>query len=501
MFVFLCFHIILTHMKELSSIEKIVQAEILKRSLYETVKYFWDVIIADEFKDNWHIEYVCNEVQYVYERVFKRLPKEYDLLINIPPNTSKSTMVSVMAPVWGWINDPSIRYITGSNTSTLAIDHATKSRDIIKSHKFKELFADVFDLKADRDLKTNYENDKNGSRAVCSVGSSIIGKHAHIINIDDPIDPKGARSETEITSATNWVNNDLRTRKIDQSITPTILIMQRLSEDDPSGNWIEYKKGLKHICIPAQLTSLDNCKPVEIKSKYVNDLLDPIRLPLHELDSLKSGMGSSAYAGQYLQSPKAFDGNIVKREWFRFYDHYEEKDIELIIHSWDTAFKAKENNDYSCCTIWAVMKNGYYLIDVYKEKIESPDLKRKMIELAERDNPDYILIEDKASGIVMIQQLQDETKLNIIPVQVHNDKTVRLRDASPTIESGNIYFPRRRDFSLPTIDNMCIFPNGKHDDDVDSITQFINWIKVNFNSKNTKPITKKRESNKILKGY
>jgi predicted phage terminase large subunit-like protein len=276
--------------------------------------------------------------------------------------------------------------------------------------------------------------------------------------------------------------------------------MQRLAEDDPSGVWLETKKDLKHICLPAEVSELDNIHPPELKDRYIDGLLDPVRLPLKILQESKREMGSSEFAGQYLQSPKAFDGNIVKREWFQYYDNFPKGEaLRLVVHSWDTAFKAKENNDYSCCTVWHIYDSGYYLYDVYKAKVESPELKRQMLLLDDRDKPDYVLIEDKASGIVMIQQLQSETTMNIIPVQVHNDKTVRLRDCSTTIEAGNIYLPRGKDISINLVDSLCIFPNGKNDDDVDSVTQFINWIKVNFSSRNIK-IEAQHKKRETIKG-
>jgi len=201
------------------------------------------------------MEYLCNELQKVAQLVIDRKPKDYDVIINIPPGTSKSTIVTVMLPAWCWIKDPSIRSLTASYSSSLSTDHAVKSRDIIKSDKFTQYFPYI-EIKKDQDNKTHYKNTEGGERYATSVTGSITGFHAHLLIVDDPLNPKEASSEVERERANNFMDVTLSTRKVSKSVTPTILVMQRLHEADCTGNWLDKKgKDLKHICLPGELSN------------------------------------------------------------------------------------------------------------------------------------------------------------------------------------------------------------------------------------------------------
>lgn len=223
------------------------------------VKRFWKLISAEELEWNFHLDVFCDELEAVIRNVriqkkqvfdpvkkrnvVKRFrnPKLHDLVINVPPGTSKSSVITVMAPVYSWIVDPTLRIISGSHTDTLATEHALKSRDLVKSDKFRIYFPDI-KIKDDKDNKTNYENTKLGQRVATSVGGSIIGKHAHLIFIDDPIDPKGAKSQAEIIAANSWMDGTLSQRKVNKAVTATILVMQRLATNDPTGHLLGKKK-------------------------------------------------------------------------------------------------------------------------------------------------------------------------------------------------------------------------------------------------------------------
>ena len=185
-----------------------VKAELCKRDFFYFVQEFWSEIIPDEPVYNWHIQYLCDELQKVVEKVANREAKEYDLVINIPPGTSKSTICTVMLPAWAWLIDPSIRNLTGSYSASLSTDHALKSRDIIKSDKFKKYFPSI-EIKHDQDNKTHYKNTKGGERYATSVTGTVTGFHAHLIIIDDPLNPKGASSEADRTTANNFMDTTL----------------------------------------------------------------------------------------------------------------------------------------------------------------------------------------------------------------------------------------------------------------------------------------------------
>lgn len=303
-----------------------IAAELCRREFSFFVKEFWSIIIAEELVWEPHMEVLCNEIQTVYERVFLRpdpndptgkrmirLPKLYDLIINIPPGTTKSTIVTIMAPAWAWTRDASLRVITGSYSDSLATEHSTKSRDIITCDKYRLYFPEV-QIKDHKGLKTNYETTANGQRFATSVGGTVTGVHAHVKNIDDPINPLQATSLAEIKTVNEWMDGTLSQRNIDNAITVLILIMQRLAVNDPSGHILEKKKdNIRHICLPGELA--DNVSPVEYRSIYINGLLSPRRLGTKALTEKRKDLGSGKYAGQIQQRP-APEGGTIWQKWF-----------------------------------------------------------------------------------------------------------------------------------------------------------------------------------------
>lgn len=173
-----------------------IEREACKESFFEFVQSFWDVVIKEEPVYNWHIPYLCDELQKLSVSIVKREKKPYDLIINIPPGTTKSTITTIMFPAWLWTQDPSIRIITNSYSNDLSIEHSVKSRDIITSDKYKELFPEVV-IRRDKSAKGAYENTATGARYTTSTGGTITGKHAHVIISDDPLNPSQAASDAD----------------------------------------------------------------------------------------------------------------------------------------------------------------------------------------------------------------------------------------------------------------------------------------------------------------
>jgi predicted phage terminase large subunit-like protein len=478
-----------------------IQKELTRRdcinSFFNFLQYFWNTIIPEPLVLNWHMKYLCAELQLVGERVIAREKSEYDLIINIPPGTTKSTIATVMFPAWLWLRDATIRTISGSYSADIAIEHAVKSRQILKSYKFLELYGNLIEFKPDQDNKKYYENMKGGSRAAVGVGGAITGKHGHLLIIDDPINPKQSASEAFRKTANDWMDKTLSTRKVDKAITPMIIIMQRLHEEDPSG--YRLKKGkVKHICLPAEVTDLQNIYPPELEDYYQDGMLDPQRMGREVLSWERENLGSVEYAGQFLQSPTAAEGNLFKREWFKFYDELPAGRPWRIINSWDTAFKEKEQNDPSACTTWMEFENGFYLVDYVNERMTYPDLKKRFILHNAKWHSMYDLIEDTASGQVLIQEMSIEGKIAVVAIKVDKDKVARAKTATPAVEAGKVFLPNA-DWTNIILDQLCGFPNTKHDDLVDTVTQFLNWVRENPFS--TPPAIGRRRKNSVTRGY
>lgn len=446
-----------------------VKAERCRNSFHYFFREFWSVIEPETLVENWHIKYLCDELQNVAKRVFDREPKNHDLIINIPPGSTKSSIATVMFPVWCWINDLAIRTISSSYSNSLSIDHAVKSRDILQSDKFKSMF-DVR-LRDDQSAKSQYKNTEGGERIATSTGGTITGKHGHFIIVDDPVNPQEAVSDVKRKNANDHIDNTLNTRKVDKEVSVTILIMQRLHEDDPTGHLLQKSSEVKHICLPGELS--DNVSPEHLKEKYENGLLDPRRLSRQVLDDLKIDLGSYGYSGQIQQSPSPEGGGI----WQKWFIPVADKDFNQLISSltdygtdWDTAYTEKESNSASAFVTAGRKGKDIYIDMIGYDFREFPDLIKYM---KGQVSPHYI--EKKATGKSAKQTLTNEG-INAIEVDVKGgDKVARARMATPTAEAGRVYI-RQSQINLLYYDDkqgILKFPNASHDDLADALSQSI----------------------------
>lgn len=465
---------------ELSKRFKIeLEADVCRESFFEFVKAFWDTIIPEPPVYNWHIQYLCDELQYLNSYVEERKPKPYDLAINIPPGTTKSTICTIMYPAWVWTRDASQRFITLSYSHSLSIDHAVKSRDIIRSDKYRELFPEI-ELKYDQDNKSNYQNTAGGQRFATSTTGTVTGNHGHQIIVDDPINTSLSSSDAERKKANYAVTNTLSTRKINKSITPTILIMQRLHEEDTTGVLLSKKgKKIKHICLPAELSN--NIKPAELKAKYVNGLLDPVRLNNEALEEAKIDLGSYGYAGQFEQEPAPEEGGLIKKAWFPIIEWQPEfANLKWNFIS-DSAYTKDEENDPSGIIAFAKHQNDYIIRDAESVYLEFPELCRAIPSFCNRNgysSGSILTVEPKASGKSLVQTLKVQTRLNVKEGDPPaKDKVARAKGCLPTMEAGRVKLIRgnwNKDF----LDQLGMFPNAAHDEYVDCITMMIGKKKV-----------------------
>ncbi len=201
----------------------------------------------------------------------------------------------------------------------------------------------------------------------------------------------------------------------------------------------------------------------------------PEHYPLTILETIRSSIGGQAFESLYQCSPVVATGNIIKREWWQYYK--EAPICERKIHSWDTAFKDKTQNDYSVCTVWGETHSGYYLLDVWRGKVEFPELKRVANALYERDKSNVVLVEDKASGHSLIQEIQRNTRIPVLPVKVDTNKVARANSVTPLIEAGKVYLPEVAPWLYDYIEELSAFPNATHDDQVDSTTQALSFLR------------------------
>lgn len=455
-------------------------AEACRRRFFTFFKEFWFIVSEEELVLNWHIEYLCDELQKINDRVRFRLPKLYDLVINIPPGTTKSTIVLQLYNAWVWSTDPKQRIISSSNTASLSISHAVKTRDVITSDKYKTLFPYI-ELKSDQSGKTDFRITGGGQRYVTSTTGKIIGVHALQILIDDPQNTQQATSEAERINAKEHLKA-LATRKSSKDITPTILVMQRLHKDDLTTVMLSKNKGkiktkVKHICLPAELS--DDVKPPELKNKYVDGLLDPVRLNRSVLEEQKEDLGSYGYAGQFMQTPVDKGGGIFKRDWFNIAD-WDEKHSRLTWHFVaDTAYTKDEENDPSGYLAYA--RTGEANQDVViryaqKDFLEFPQLCKTLVSFAKQHgytDKSIFEIEPKSSGKSAVQQIKATTALNIkdaiTPIK---DKVARANSQSAKVEAGRVTLIRGS-WNDMFLDEVCSFPRAPHDELVDCLVMIL----------------------------
>lgn len=285
---------------------------ISKKSFYCFFREFWPVLVPDKpLIDNWHIKYLCDSFQEEAELVFAGKEHRYDMMIiNISPGSTKSSIFSIMAPAWIWTRMISAGIIGSSYTYSLAADLSRKCRTIVKSEKYSLCFPE-FKISIDQDAKGHFTNTKRGERNCAGIDGDITGRHADFIFIDDPLNPRGARSEAEVKSSNTYIEETLLSRKRDKRTAFVVLIMQRLCQNDASGLFLKQAKEgkikVKHICMPAEVG--DNVYPSELKNNYKDGLMDVERLPKSVLDKERV-KGKFYYSGQFDQRPVPLGGGM-----------------------------------------------------------------------------------------------------------------------------------------------------------------------------------------------
>ncbi len=449
--------------------------------LYTFVKTFWHVIEPSVSPIwNWHTRYLCEKLQAHAERVSKRLPRDKHLVLNVPPGSTKTTLVSVMFPAWCWVSWPWMKFITASFDANLALRDAVRSRDIIKSELYQLAFESRFRLKFDVNKKSEYANNQGGFRVATSVGGSITGYHADIFIGDDLIDPKGAKSRAEIQTTKDWLDLTIPNRMTDLNKSTQILIGQRLADDDPTGHVLRRNLGMwEHVCLPAELS--DNLKPVELAEFYIDKLLDPARFSAKVLGEMRSTLGSKGYASQYLQRTSPEAGNMFKYSWFGRFNMYDLRVEAVRLHTdltWhfrgDTAYTEKSKNDPSGFLAYCYLGPDLYIRDYATVRKEMPGLIQFCKDFAVRNGyseRSTFKIEPKASGLSLIQMLRNMTGLNISKsANPEGDKVYRANTIIPRVEAGRVHLLDGAAWIDQFLHEVCTFPDAEHDEAVDLLS-------------------------------
>ncbi len=464
------------------TIETELEAELYKRSFYkffvESFKKVLDPSVT--YIDNWHIKYICDIMQMDAERIIEKTEKDDDIIINVPVRSGKSLVVSVAYNAWVWIRDPTFKLITASYSSRLSMQLATKTRDLVKSPWYQERFGHIYGLKKDQDTKSYFETDKGGYRFATSTGATATGMGGDQILIDDLMNPDEAESEQKRYSSLEWYDVTLWSRLNTPAIGSRFIIMQRLHDKDLTGHLLE-KGGYEHICIPAE--SCDNVKPSYLREHYIEGLFFKERFNQKILSGFKKALGERAYQSQFGQSPIILSGNIINTSKIGYLE--EEPKALRVIQTVDTAFKTGEKNDYSVCMTWCVFRHkgspdidSYFLMHVLRAKYEFPELKKRIEQIAKKYKPYKLIVEDKASGQSLIQELQRDSYLKplILPVKPDRDKVTRAYSITSVVNDGRVYMPKNATWLYDLIEELGLFDSGEHDDQVDAFVYALQYF-------------------------
>jgi predicted phage terminase large subunit-like protein len=463
------------------------KVDLAERYLRQFIMQAWHVIEpATEFKPNWHIDAICDHLIAV-DRLEIR-----NLLVTMPPRMMKSISISVMYPAWKWITDPAMRFMYASYSEPLSTSHSVATRRIIESDWYQNRWGSSVQLAGDANLKTRFENTKTGARFSTSIGGVTTGMGGNRLVVDDPHNVLEGESEAKRLEAITWWDQAMSTRFNDPLIGCRIIVMQRVHELDLAGHVIE-QGGYVHLNLPMEYEPKRHHFTgfgIDDPRTKAGELLFPNRIGQPEVEGLKRILGPRAYAGQFQQRPSPAEGAILKKGWWRY---YEPSSIRLnefwwLLQSWDTAFKTKEENDYSVCLTAAIKGRRIYILEVYRAKLIMPDLKIAARSQFEKWRPHEVIIEDKASGQSLIQELQydvpegeyDPRFVRSMPVDIYKtgilDKVQRAHNASPQLAAGRLYLPmpHKSHWDVEAfVEELNTFPGGAHDDQVDAYSQAV----------------------------
>lgn len=489
-------------------------------SLVEFIKEAWHVVEpGTPYIHNWHVDYLAAHLEAITDGV-EIDGKPYNrLLINIPPGFSKSLILNVFWPAWEWgpKGQPHHRYVCAAHSQNLAIRDSTKMRRLIMSEWYQERWGHIVRMTKDQSAKTKFENTATGFREAIAAGS-ITGSRGTRVLVDDPHSVEGANSDQMRATTIEWFLEAVPTRLNNPITSAIIVIMQRLHEEDVSGVILDKQLGYDHIMLPMRYDparSRPSLLGYEDPREEEGELLFPERFPLDVVVRDERTMGPYAAAGQFQQSPEPRGGGIIKREWWQLWDADKYPAFDYVIAYLDTAYTDKQENDESAMTIWGVFsgenttqattlipdrvtgklepKTGVpdqaghakiMMAYAWSGRFEFPELIEKIRETMTMFRADTLLIESKAAGYSVAQELR-RTMRGHVGIRMDDltegggrtpDKVSRVYSIQHLFADGLIYAPDK-EWAEKVIHQTAQFPRGKHDDLVDTVSGALRYLR------------------------
>lgn len=472
--------------------DKIINALLRTDFKSFVTKVFGEVAPGSKYLNNWHIDVICDAIMDMCEGRHNRQ------IINMPPRYMKSLICSVALPAWILGHNPKAQILCVSYNDELADKFAISCRDVMQSDWYRELFP-MTRLHQSRQAVNDFATTRGGGRIATSIGGTLTGRGADWIIIDDPQKSVDATSEAQRAKLNEWYGSTLYSRLNDKATGKIIVVMQRLHQDDLTGYLLELGEQFKVIKLPV-IATVDESWVVKnrisgktrVITRAKGELLHPDRENMDVVMGIKNSMGENAFAAQYQQDPCPPEGGIIKESWLKYYEDAainSRLQPKHVFISWDTANKTGDNNAYSVgCVILMTNNYKFYLIDIIRGKWDTPQLFDKIIEVyneykynQQAGNYVKLLIEDKASGeflIPMLGKARDRIgrRIEIVPIKPTIDKISRAKALGVMIEKGNLLFPQKDEAWWQNCKKELLgFPNTKYKDQVDAMSQCINY--------------------------
>jgi predicted phage terminase large subunit-like protein len=463
-----------------------LEALVRSRLLIFVMKFFPKLLMdtSQPFEMEPYVDAMCHALQKCIDGECKRL------IIEVPPRHGKSIIASNLFVAYLLGLNPSCKILVASYGADLAEAHTRNTRIIMRDEAYMKLFPDTV---VDRDRAGELSTTRGGVRKGVSVGGATTGFGADIIIIDDLIKADSAYSEAELKRVEDYLFSSLITRLDSQENGLIIVIQQRLSELDPAG-LLKEKDGFVTLSLPAiaqkrEVIPLERGKTWE---RNPGDLLSPKRFSLETLKRLEKDMGKTRFSAQYLQNPTPPGGNRLSMTWFKTYSFKPEREMfQCVVQSWDTGLSEEPSSDYSVCTTWGLKGNTWHLLHVFRDRLAYSKLLKKAVSLQTEWQADKIIVEKAGSGISLLSDLRNSSvgglRAETRAFTPRVDKEQRFEEAIAQIEDGGFAIPEEAPW-LDAFKRECLaFPNARHDDQVDSLSQFIIWQKSGIGQAETRP--------------
>jgi predicted phage terminase large subunit-like protein len=510
--------------KVLIDLDKAEAAE----SLVAFIRMAWSIVEPGQpYTHGWHIDAICDHLEAITDGHELADGTLYNrLLVNVPPGTMKSLITNVFWPAWEWgpCNLPHLRYVCAAHkVENLSARDSRRMRQLITSEWYQARWGDLVKLAKDQNEKLNFVNSVGGFRIATAI-TSLTGIRGDRVIIDDPHSVDSAASETQRQTEVTTFLEAIPTRLNDPIRSSIVIIMQRLHEEDVSGVILDKQLGYDHLMLPMEF---DPARAFPTKLGFVDprseagELLFPARFPAEVVTRDKRVMGPYATAGQFQQEPTPRGGGVIKREWWRLYEASVFPPMEYVVAALDTAYTIKAENDFSALTVWGLFSGAQaqridayatrggqrrdtqdamnmfdqaaqvlhkgpegprgdqprlMLMDGWQERLELHDLVEKVAKSCRRLKVDLLLIENKAAGHSVAQEIRRLYSHEDWGVQMYDPKTLdklaRLYSIQHLFAEGIIYAPDRA-FADMVIQQVSVFPKGKNDDIVDTVSMAV----------------------------